>query len=145
MFGRRSFLKKSMATIIIIKIMIIMIMIRKLSGSTSPVSWTISYQNIDAKNQRDSTYNSSPLSTTNNSITASPDKPSNPFKKLINSVCSAVSTTKTQVVDGNGILTYVDPYHGIVMQYPSNWGYKESHTSAVCLLSLKSEGNANGD
>jgi hypothetical protein len=133
MFGTRSFLKNSLATIIIIIMM--------LSVSTSAVSWTTSHQNIEAQNQRNSTYNSSSLRTTN---TASSDKPSNTFKKLINSVCSVVSTNKAQVVDGNGFLTYVDPYHGIVMQYPFNWDYEESQAFAVCLLPLKSEGNANG-
>jgi hypothetical protein len=109
MFEIRSFLKNSLATIIITIIMM-------LSVSTSAVSWTTSHQNIEAQNQRSSTYNSSFLRTTN---TASSDKPSNNFKKLINSVCIVVSTNKTQVVDDNGFLTYVDPYHGIVMQYPS--------------------------
>jgi hypothetical protein len=132
MFGTRSFLKNSLATITLIMM---------LSVSTSAVSWTTSHQNIEAQNQRNSTYNSSSLRTTN---TASSDKPSNTFKKLINSVCGVVSTNKAQVVDGNGFLTYVDPYHGIVMQYPSNWDYKEPQTFAVCLLPLKSEGNANG-
>ena len=98
MFGTRSFLKNSLAT------------------ESSAVSWTTSHQNIEAQNQRNSTYNSSSLRTTN---TASSDKPSNTVNKLINSVCSVVSTNKAQIVDDNGFLIYVDPYHGIVMQYPS--------------------------
>jgi hypothetical protein len=99
------------------------------------VSWTTSHQNIEAQSQRNSTCNPSSLRTTN---TASSDKPPNTFKKLINSLCN---TNKAQVVDGNGFLTYVDPYHGIVMQYPSNWDCKEPQAFPVCLLPLKSEGN----
>lgn len=105
MFGTRSFLKKSMA-----RIMTMIIVIMMLSVS---VSWTNSHQNIEAQNQRISAFNSPSLRTTNSSMIASSDRPSNTLKKLINSICSVICTNKTQVVNGNGFLTFVSitSYH----------------------------------
>lgn len=130
MFETRSFLNS------VAKILMMM-----LSVITSAVSWTTSHQNIGAQNQRNSTHSFSSLCTIN---TASSDKPFNTFKKLINSVCSVVSTHKAHLVESNRLLTYVDPYNGTAMQHPSNYDYEEFQAFAVCLLSLKSEGNANG-
>jgi hypothetical protein len=52
--------------------------------------------------------------------------PSENFRELIDSVCNVKSDI--EVVNGNG-LTYLNPYYGIIMQYPSGWTFQESEGS----------------
>jgi hypothetical protein len=111
MSNTRSLLMTFLAT------MMMIMMLLSMSTSVTP---------IEAQNQLNSNLNSSFLRTLNNTS----DKSTGMFKKLIDSACNITNTNKDQIVQGEGFLTYLNPYYGIIMQYPSDWIYKESQVAS---------------
>jgi hypothetical protein len=92
--------------------------------------WILLYHDIQAQNESRSSSSSDVIA--NNTITS--DSSEN-FRKLINSVCNVKSDIEVEAINDNG-LTYLNPYYGIVMRYPSDWTYQESEESLQDTKSL---------
>ena len=45
---------------------------------------------------------------------------------MIKSVCNTTGTGNVGSSDGNASQTYLNPYYGIIIQYPSDWNYSEN-------------------
>lgn len=112
-------LKNKLAVCISISAIII------LSMSTYMVSWITPHRYIQAQSEQNSNNSSSTERTRDNSTTVKSYNPSITFNKMINSVCNITGTNK----DDNRFLTYLNPFYGIIIQYPANWTYKESEAS----------------
>ena len=115
---------------------IIIIMILMLSVNTSIESLLNKYRYIHAQSETNSNLNSSSISNStqrplDNSTAPVSDIPFNTLSKMINSVCNITASNKEDgLFDGNGSLTYLNPYYGVVMQYPPDWNYKETESSS---------------
>jgi hypothetical protein len=103
-----------------------------LSMSTSAVFWMAPYRYSRAQSGP-TPNNSSSIERTidNGSNTTNSGNPPNTFNKMIKSVCNITSTNRDGAFEDNRFLTYLNPYYGIIIQYPSNWIYKESEPSPL--------------
>lgn len=77
-------------------------------------------QYVEGQNQSNSNFNSS--SPRAASLNLSTDM----FKQLVDGACNLTDANGGQQGEANGFLTYLNPYYGIVIQYPSDWTYKDS-------------------
>ena len=128
MFRTKSFLMFSLATMM-------MMMILMLSVPTSVESLITQYQHIQAQSETNSNSSSISNSTqrpSDNSSTAPvSDIPFNTLSKMINSVCNITASNEEDgLFDGNESLTYLNPYYGVIIQYPPDWSYKEPESSS---------------
>ena len=111
------------------------IMILTLSVNTSIESLITQYRYIHAQSETNSDSSSISNSTqrpTDNSTAPVSDILFNTLSKMINSVCNITASNKEDglLFDGNGSLTYLNPYYGVVIQYPPDWNYKETELSS---------------
>jgi hypothetical protein len=83
-----------------------------------------------AQGERNSSINSSTARTSENRTTENSSDPSVTFYRFVDNVCNLTSTNKEPgAADNKEFLTYINPYYGIIIEYPPSWTYKESNSS----------------
>jgi hypothetical protein len=101
-----------------------------LSLNLYTILWIPPHPYIQAQDKNNSNNNSSARYTGGNSTTANSSVPYISFYRFVDNVCNLTNTSREQgAADSKGFLTYLNPYYGIIMDYPSNWTYKESNSS----------------
>ncbi len=114
-------------TLLNVSLSLIVMTILFASLSTSEGSIMIPNRYVQAQTEPNS--NATERQSDNNTAVYS-ENTFNTFNKMIKSVCNTTGIDKVGPVDANRSQTYLNPYYGIIIKYPSNWNYSENEASA---------------
>jgi PsbP-like protein len=117
---------------IAICIFIVIDVIAVLLIGTQTGSWNSLHPFLQARSERTTNNSLSGFSASDNITTTNSSDRSVTFHRFIDSLCNI---TTEGASERNGIqqprfLTYLNPYYGIVIDYPSSWAVKQSNASS---------------
>ena len=99
-----------------------------LSMSTYMVWWVSLHPYIRAQSEQSPNNSSSAAS--ENVTTTNSSNQSVTFYRFVDNLCNLTSNTSEGEIDNKGFQTYLNPYYGIVIDYPSSWAFRQFNASS---------------